>query len=131
MGTDNKCFECGCAAILKHHVVPKSVGGKKTVPLCGLCHEKIHDIGGDLSRSNIHKSSLLPRRPNKLTWDVAVRILNLHGGGMSMRKINKNIPEISLDTIQRTITGEGSLPKAIRNIQKTLCDQCLFPDRKV
>ena len=37
------CFECGKPARHDHHVVPKSVGGTKTVPLCLECHGKIHD----------------------------------------------------------------------------------------
>jgi hypothetical protein len=38
------CFECGIdGEIHNHHVVPKSKGGTKTVPLCTICHGKIHD----------------------------------------------------------------------------------------
>lgn len=36
------CFECGRPAEHQHHVVPKSKGGKRTVPLCSGCHAKIH-----------------------------------------------------------------------------------------
>jgi hypothetical protein len=37
------CFECGIdGEIHNHHVVPKSKGGTKTVPLCIICHGKIH-----------------------------------------------------------------------------------------
>lgn len=39
-----KCFECGKPAAQNHHVVPKSKGGKKTVPLCLECHGKVHDL---------------------------------------------------------------------------------------
>jgi hypothetical protein len=38
----NECFECGAAAQHHHHVVPRSLGGTKTVPLCALCHGKAH-----------------------------------------------------------------------------------------
>ena len=37
------CFECGSPADCNHHVVPKILGGKKTVPLCSKCHGLIHD----------------------------------------------------------------------------------------
>lgn len=40
-----KCFECGNSATENHHVVPKSKGGNKTIPLCGVCHSKIHSLG--------------------------------------------------------------------------------------
>jgi len=36
------CFECGENAEYQHHVIPKSKGGRRTVPLCGVCHVKIH-----------------------------------------------------------------------------------------
>ena len=31
------CFECGVPADYDHHVIPKSQGGRKTVPLCRDC----------------------------------------------------------------------------------------------
>jgi len=36
------CFECGENADVEHHVVPRSRGGKNTVPLCESCHGKAH-----------------------------------------------------------------------------------------
>lgn len=38
-----KCFECGDVAEHEHHVVPKSKGGTKVVPLCSRCHGMVHD----------------------------------------------------------------------------------------
>lgn len=38
------CFECGSPADVDHHVVPRSRGGKMTVPLCLSCHGKAHDL---------------------------------------------------------------------------------------
>lgn len=37
------CFECGNTAHHNHHVIPKSLGGTKTIPLCESCHGKVHD----------------------------------------------------------------------------------------
>lgn len=36
------CFECGQPAQHEHHVVPRSLGGTKTVPVCVKCHGLIH-----------------------------------------------------------------------------------------
>ena len=36
------CFECEAKANHAHHVVPKVLGGTKTVSLCAICHAKIH-----------------------------------------------------------------------------------------
>lgn len=43
------CFECGAEAECDHHVVPRSLGGTRTVPLCEVCHGKVHGcdmVGG-------------------------------------------------------------------------------------
>lgn len=37
------CFECDRPMDVWHHVVPKSRGGKKTIPLCNSCHSIIHN----------------------------------------------------------------------------------------
>jgi hypothetical protein len=39
----SECFECGEQAAYMHHVVPRILGGTKTVPLCAKCHAKVHD----------------------------------------------------------------------------------------
>jgi len=39
----SSCFECGGEAHHDHHVVPRSRGGTKTVPLCEDCHGKAHE----------------------------------------------------------------------------------------
>jgi len=36
------CFECGQPAQHRHHVVPRSLGGTKTIPVCVRCHGLIH-----------------------------------------------------------------------------------------
>jgi len=46
------CFECGRPAVYRHHVIPKSRGGKKTVPLCGVCHALVH------GRLSLHTAEL-------------------------------------------------------------------------
>ena len=38
-----RCWECGRRAEHDHHVIPKVLGGKRTVPLCKVCHGKVHD----------------------------------------------------------------------------------------
>jgi len=41
--TQATCFECGKSAHHAHHVVPKSKGGTRTIPLCRKCHGKVHN----------------------------------------------------------------------------------------
>jgi hypothetical protein len=38
-----KCFECGGTKYIhQHHIIPKSIGGTKTIPLCITCHSRVH-----------------------------------------------------------------------------------------
>lgn len=38
------CFECGSNQdIHYHHIVPEIKGGTKTIPLCVICHGKVHN----------------------------------------------------------------------------------------
>lgn len=39
----SKCFECDEPMKDMHHVVPKSKGGNRTLPLCAKCHGLVHD----------------------------------------------------------------------------------------
>lgn len=39
-----KCFECDTIEDIEHHhVVPRVLGGTRTIPLCSSCHCKVHD----------------------------------------------------------------------------------------
>lgn len=40
----NACFECDAPASHKHHVVPRVLGGTRTVWLCNGCHGRIHGL---------------------------------------------------------------------------------------
>lgn len=40
------CYECDAPADHHHHVIPRSLGGRRTVPLCGACHSRAHGLDG-------------------------------------------------------------------------------------
>lgn len=51
------CFECGAhGAMHAHHVVPRSAGGRNTVPLCERCHGLVH--GRSLRISSLTASAM-------------------------------------------------------------------------
>jgi hypothetical protein len=62
------CFECGSTADHDHHVIPQSLGGTKTVPLCARCHSLVHAsslvAAQSLSRAAIEKRRAEGRQPN-------------------------------------------------------------------
>lgn len=54
------CWECQSGGDLhNHHVVPKSKGGKRTIPLCESCHSKVH--GHDLRISGLIRDAMAER----------------------------------------------------------------------
>lgn len=57
-----KCFECDSPATHKHHVVPESLGGTKTVPLCDYCHPKAHGENGYWPLGQLIKAKLQERK---------------------------------------------------------------------
>jgi len=61
------CFECGDVALHEHHVVPRSRGGTKTVPLCEACHGLAHHRDGNMSTKALTKEAL-KRRKERLGW---------------------------------------------------------------
>jgi hypothetical protein len=113
------CFECGVETdcIHNHHVVPKSLGGTKTIPLCEKCHGLIHQrhlTTSFLTRSALQKKKLQGKRvsgnppygfkfegqlviENKQEQDIIQLIKNLHDqkrGAPNITKIlnKKRIP---------------------------------------
>src|SRR5438045_7525827 len=40
----DRCWECGGRATERAHLIPRSRGGRATVPLCGPCHGRMHDM---------------------------------------------------------------------------------------
>lgn len=66
----NVCFECGAPATERHHIVPASLGGTKTVPLCEICHAKIHDVDGKRRTkiAELTKAALDAKKARGETW---------------------------------------------------------------
>jgi hypothetical protein len=52
------CFECNQPAAHDHHVVPKSRGGTKTVPLCLACHGKAHFRNGSMASGELTREGI-------------------------------------------------------------------------
>ena len=64
-----RCFECDKSQrLVNHHVVPMSLGGTKTIPLCYRCHARAHNARGVLAL--MHK--------NNSKWWTPRKVLTLH-----------------------------------------------------
>jgi len=114
------CFECGNPADHDHHVVPRSKGGTKTVPLCHACHGLVHGRSF-LDHGVLTKAALAAAKargvklgnPENLTAEarkkgaastgakaaaayknLAPMVLDLHGKGMSYRAIADHLNDL-------------------------------------
>ena len=66
-----KCFECEITECIQHHhVVPRSVGGTKTIPLCSICHGKVHGIKRDkqINASELTKLGMARAKANGVSF---------------------------------------------------------------
>ena len=59
-----KCWECEKETnnIHQHHVVPRSRGGTKTLPLCQECHSKAHHMRKNMNTSVLTKQALAKKK---------------------------------------------------------------------
>lgn len=91
------CFECGEPATEQHHVVPRVLGGTKTVPLCGRCHAIVHGLNAEkrtqhsiLTREGIARArerGVVLGSPRKITNAVRKRVLELRAEGLTQLAI--------------------------------------------
>lgn len=59
---DKPCFNCGNPAKENHHVVPRSLGGIATVPLCHECHGLVHAIQNRTGQMDLCRSGREAKR---------------------------------------------------------------------
>ena len=59
-----KCFECDTTENIEyHHVVPRVLGGTRTIPLCSACHSKVHSRK-EMNTSKLTKAAHAKMRKN-------------------------------------------------------------------
>jgi transposase-like protein len=110
----NICFECGDTEnIHQHHVIPKSLGGTKTIPLCETCHGRVHqkdlvkfnnlakqgrkryvENGGKLGRKEGSAESI----ETFMSKPVNIEIKRLVEQGNSVRKVSARM-RVSTSTV--------------------------------
>lgn len=67
----DECFECGSPKEHDHHVIPRSRGGKKTIPLCVPCHNRVHEA--QMGSAALVKEGIRKARENGVDWGKARR----------------------------------------------------------
>jgi len=113
-----KCFECNKQAEHKHHVVPASRGGTKTVNLCGQCHAKAHHLNRNMSNSQLIKDVMKLKKANNkrigsipygydLGIDDSTLIKNEYEQAVIKRIKSMRFQELSLRQIAKQLTKDG------------------------
>lgn len=105
------CFDCAQTAQHKHHVVPRVLGGTRTIPLCPACHGKVH--GRDFTHHRALTVAGLAKaracgvqlgRPNVHGPETIRRVRELRTQGLSMRAIGK-ATGVSTSSVGRYLGG--------------------------
>ena len=94
------CFECNALADERHHVVPRSSGGTRTVPLCAQCHGVVHgtlikaalaaksrrgEVVGQVPYGFTAVDGMLV--PNEREQALLATVRDLRSAGLSMRAV--------------------------------------------
>lgn len=100
------CYECGAPATEMAHVVPRLLGGTKTIPLCGRCHGLSHGMAraqdiGRLTRMGMQfarERGVRIGRPRVMSAEAIRLILDLRAEGLSMAKIADELNDRGVPT---------------------------------
>lgn len=101
-----KCFECGDHATEQHHVIPKVMGGTKTIPLCSRCHMKVHGLDGT-KRADNHKETVKRGLDKIRVWELfavynIVKINEIHELNVIQKKLDEDFDyNVSLEKTKR------------------------------
>ncbi len=105
-----RCFECGQPADHEHHVVPRVLGGTRTIPLCGLHHGMVHGLKlthhRTLVRAGLKRAVAQGKvlgRP-MINGEVEKRVHVLRAKGYGMIKIAKEVG-IGVGTVVRMVNS--------------------------
>lgn len=115
------CVECGGRATENHHVVPRSRGGSFTVPLCGSCHGKAHNIRRSddipvLTAEGLERArglGITLGRPRSIPPATLALITQLRGEGLSLAAIAQRLNEDGIPTVRG---GSQWWPSAIHKV---------------
>jgi len=110
-----ECFECGSTVdIHQHHVIPRVLGGSKTIGLCAKCHGLIHGLDftkhSFLIKMGLSKTDKQLGRP--LGKDLNEKVIERHKDIIDLLKQKKSIRKIA------KITNKGG--STVQRVKKIL-----------
>ena len=98
------CFDCQDQAVHAHHVVPRSLGGTKTVFLCADCHGKVHNRNF-IDSSALVKKGLEKRKRQGYHHGTPPFGYKLENGKLKKDLAEYKILKIIIDLYEKGISG--------------------------
>jgi len=98
------CFDCQDQAVHAHHVVPRSLGGTKTVFLCADCHGKVHNRNF-IDSSALVKKGLEKRKRQGYHHGTPPFGFDLDNGKLKKNPIEYKTLKVIIDLHEKGITG--------------------------
>lgn len=107
-----RCFECDGKAQHAHHIVPKSLGGTRTLPFCHKCHSKIHRIDftnvSSLIKKGLAKAKASGTVCHRPLIDICFKTVRKHRkAGLSWKSVGK-LMGIAEETVRWRYSRENS-----------------------
>lgn len=90
MGSNKNIYQCALCerevtSVSKHHLVPKSEGGRETIDLCGACHKTLHSFFSNRTlATELHTIEALRQEPEIAHYLAWVR--KQRGGRIQVRE---------------------------------------------
>jgi hypothetical protein len=84
------CYECGSTEdIHYHHIIPESKGGGMTIPLCIICHGKVHDVDF-VKMKKLQKEGIERAKQNGVYGETLEEFLSKPKHAQVVKYINEN-----------------------------------------
>jgi len=113
------CFECGKPAEIEHHVIPRSKGGTKTIPLCCSCHSLVHDAKL-LTNSELIKLG----RERAKSSNAREEVIELHALGVPKTDIARRL-KISRGSVYYILEHHGLYENTGRGLKEKITPDLL------
>jgi hypothetical protein len=112
------CFECDSPGPLhQHHVIPRSRGGTRTVPLCEDCHGAVH--GKDLRTSALTRDALAAKKARGERTGQPPFGWQVHHFGPDTAYV-PNVQELMICDLIRAIRGDGATWRGVADAMNEL-----------
>jgi hypothetical protein len=95
------CFECDAPAECAHHVVPRQLGGTRTIPLCAKCHGLVHGIDAVSARRLTSLAAQRKMERGEFTGGLVPYGFRLTEGGVILEIVPAEATTIRLAKVLR------------------------------